>query len=80
MGQVVRTNVEVTTAELAQFKKGIGERLRYDKPGPIGLQWHGSRVYFRNIRDRHLDATGKSLPAGSSLPQNTNPFVTPNAN
>ncbi|WP_182865310.1 family 16 glycoside hydrolase [Rhodopirellula sp. JC639] len=46
--------VKVVDADLDAWKQQINGKFQYTRGGPIGLQWYGDRVRFRNIRVREL--------------------------
>jgi hypothetical protein len=46
--------VQIVNADLDTMQQQIGGKFRYRQSGPIGLQWHGHSVRFRNLRVREL--------------------------
>jgi|GEM_PF-748403 len=58
----------VTDADIRRANPDVYQRRQFDKPGPIGLQWHGSKTRYRNLRIRRLDAEGQVIPAGEGQP------------
>lgn len=71
--QVTVNGTTILNTYLESMRDRIQNRFQYDQPGPIGLQWHGDRVRFRNIRIRPLDAAGRP----TDLPRSTNIFGQP---
>ncbi|QEG02137.1 Serine/threonine-protein kinase PrkC [Stieleria maiorica] len=47
--------VKLVDADLDTWKQQVNGRFQYGRGGPIGLQWYGDLVRFRNIRVRELN-------------------------